>query len=93
MFKSTFGQCITRVSPVFKSSFGQCITRVSPVFKSSLGQCITRVSPVFVDNDEISDVVGNAGLHQLRHDIVASVEPLSIGEYQSHLLSVCVWCV
>ena len=61
------------------------------MLKTSLGQCITRVSPVFMDNDEISDVVGNAaGLHQLRHDIVASVEPLSIGKYQSQLLSVCV---
>lgn len=47
---------------------------------------ITWFPPVFMNDDEISDVICLACLHQLTHHIVSSVEPLGIGKQQPQLL-------
>lgn len=54
-----------------------------PFFKSSF---LTWVTPVLVHNDQVRYVVGTTGLYQLRHDKVASVQPLSIWEDESEFL-------
>ena len=46
----------------------------------------TWISSVFVDDNEISDVVYSAGVDQLRHDVVSTVEPLGVWKHQTKLL-------
>ena len=42
--------------------------------------------PVLVDNDEIGDVICPASCHQLVELVVASVQPLGVGDQQLELL-------
>ena len=46
----------------------------------------TWLSPVLVHDDEVSDVVGPARLHQLFDHIVTTVDPLGVGKHQTQLL-------
>ena len=41
---------------------------------------------MLVDDNEISDVIHSAGVDQLRHDVVPTVESLGVWKHQTKLL-------
>jgi hypothetical protein len=45
-----------------------------------------RRPPVFMDDDEVGDAVGAAGRQQLLELVVAAIQTLRVGNYQTKFL-------
>jgi hypothetical protein len=54
--------------------------------ESNNGEGRTRCPSMFVKHDEVCDIVGTASLDKIFYHVVASVNPVRIGEDQAHLL-------